>query len=116
MSVTFHIFFLSQKPSTMSTTSSSGTSLQPMVVTSENTIVTASPNLPLPNPRHANASDLSQTPSSNATIDEVSNQPIIGTSPQSLSSTIHVAPKFQPKSLQVVLPIPPLNLHPMQTR
>ncbi|KAM1581882.1 hypothetical protein ACFX10_029681 [Malus domestica] len=35
---------------------------------------------------------------------------------QSSSSTIPVTSDFQPERLQVVLPIPPLNLHPMQTR
>ncbi|KAM1393866.1 hypothetical protein ACFX2F_029972 [Malus domestica] len=40
----------------------------------------------------------------------------ITTIEQSSSSTIPVTPDFQPERLQVVLPIPPLNLHPMQTR
>ncbi|KAM1354495.1 hypothetical protein PS2_028626 [Malus domestica] len=35
---------------------------------------------------------------------------------QSPSSVIPVTPDFQPEHLQVVLPIPSLNLHPMQTR
>ena len=27
-----------------------------------------------------------------------------------------MVPEFQPETLQVILPIPPLNLHPMQTQ
>ncbi|KAM2251944.1 hypothetical protein ACFX1S_006525 [Malus domestica] len=42
--------------------------------------------------------------------------PITGTADQSLSSSVPMVPKFQPDQLQVVIPVPPFNLHPMQTR
>lgn len=87
-----------------------------MSVTSENIIVRPPPLHPNPKIRSANASDLSQTSSNAATEAEVLNQLITGTSSQSLSSTIHVVLEFQPKSLQVVFLILPLNLHPTQTR
>ncbi|KAM2894773.1 hypothetical protein FF1_009975 [Malus domestica] len=43
----------------------------------------------------------------------------LSTSPESTIATqshIHVDPDFQPESLIVILPIPTVSLHPMQTR
>ncbi|KAM1541138.1 hypothetical protein ACFX1Z_011089 [Malus domestica] len=45
-----------------------------------------------------------------------SDQSIGAAHTQSLSSTLPVVPEFQSENLQVVLSIPSLNLHPMQTR
>ncbi|XP_070675802.1 zinc-finger homeodomain protein 6-like [Malus domestica] len=48
--------------------------------------------------------------------DSSCSQSIATSTTQPLSSTLLVVPEFQPEQLQVVLSIPPVNLHPMQTR
>ncbi|KAI5315074.1 hypothetical protein L3X38_044250 [Prunus dulcis] len=102
------------------------------VVTTENVVVTSFPDstpptssVPTPAPSHIpasislthSASDFPEVyPSSQSIAAPIPASPQIPVAPDIRSSSGSETHDFTPDTLQVVLSIPPLNLHPMQTR
>ncbi|XP_070679388.1 uncharacterized protein [Malus domestica] len=64
----------------------------------------------------ADSSTVPSTVSSSSPDGSLDGQFIVSSTTQPLSSALTVVPEFQPDQLQVVFSIPPVNLHPMQTR
>ncbi|KAI5333917.1 hypothetical protein L3X38_024049 [Prunus dulcis] len=102
------------------------------IITTENVVVTSFPDstpptssVPTPAPSHTpasislthSASDFPEVyPSSQSIAAPIPASPQIPVAPDIRSNSGSETHDFTPDTLQVVLSIPPLNLHPMQTR
>lgn len=117
------LIYATQKPSnslslTMSNTSDMVPNLKNVLVTPQSSVSnTSTPSESSPSNTDGSSPTASISVSSIAMSSPIPNhvQSIIATE-QNISAPDLVVSEFQPESLQVIISIPPLNLHPMQTR